>query len=272
MIANSVRGSLSVLVRRMNEGKAEMNSQSGEMRGESYRFMRRLRDFSILLVLASAPSAASAQLTFIEWTSTADGSGGGITATVNSTVTLGSIGFQFVSATDPVFVANYESSYSVLTFKASTGGPGDITSAITFSTPLPVGARLIASDVDYNGETLTLTTGGVGLALFEQLETMSGESSTFPSYDNMTGELVGTGAVGNNNPNNSEATVFDVSGLSAIQVSYDNGINNTGVAVGILFPPPPPVPAFSSPLVVIFLFGLLGLFGAYQIRHYSSHH
>lgn len=33
---------------------------------------------------------------------------------------------------------------------------------------------------------------------------------------------------------------------------------------------PAPIPVFGSPIVIIFLAGLLGLFGAYQIKHYSN--
>ena len=71
---------------------------------------------------------------------------------------------------------------------------------------------------------------GTPLSLDEQRETIDGSSSVFPSYDAGTGVL-STAAT---TPNDFEASVFDVSGISTIDVEFAGGLGSAGfVAIAL---------------------------------------
>ncbi len=118
-----------------------------------------------------------------------------------------------------------------------------ISSTLSFSESLPSGAKLLAIDLDFEAETFTLSSGGTPLVLLEQRETTDGASSDFPSYDSGTGTLSHSGG----STNEFEASVFDVSGLSAIDVDFVNGLGSAGlIAIALPIPEPAPVPAVGS--------------------------
>jgi hypothetical protein len=90
--------------------------------------------------------------------------------------------------------------------------------------------------------------------LLEQLESIAGQSSLFPTYDPLTGELV---AVRPNASglNDNEASVFDVSGLSSRDVGFRNGNANSGIGLALALPVPEP----GSAALVAFGLGSLAL-------------
>ncbi len=191
----------------------------------------------LLIRLFFAASPPAAETDFIVWTSGSAGSGGGISATVTSTVTQGSLTASSLNASDASFVADFAASYSVLRYRAEVV-PASISSTLAFSQPLPGGAKLLAIDLDFEGEAFTLSSGGAPLALLEQRETTDGASSDFPTYDSGTGTL--SHSAGSTNV--FEASVFDVSGLSTIDVDFVNGLGSAGL-IAIALPVPTPVPA-----------------------------
>jgi hypothetical protein len=169
---------------------------------------------------------------FIVWTSPSAGSGGGISATVTSTVTAGALSATTFNASDGTFISDFAASYSALHYASPTSGPANIRSTITFSPALPTGAKLIAVDVDYMGESLSLLSNESPLVLLEQRETTNKANSSFPAYNAGTGVLSATAP----NQNANEASVFDVSGLSVIDVHRTGGNTNSGVGVAIALP------------------------------------
>ena len=172
---------------------------------------------------------------FIEWSSITAGTGGGINATVAATITQGSMDFTTSTATDPSFVEEFADSFSVLLYIAQPTGPGNITSTISFSGPLPQGSRLIVVDVDFLQEGVTLIGGGAPLALLSQVETQAGETSTFPFYDPVLGTLI-TPHTTSGQTNEGDASIFDVSGLGAIDIAYFGGGSSSGVGITIALP------------------------------------
>ena len=183
------------------------------------------------------PSAAAATRIFVDWTSATGGSGGGIDATVAATINAGTMLTSSISATNPVYVDEFAASHSLLLYRTPTG-PADIISTISFSTVLPAGSRLIIIDVDHAQETATLLTSGTPLTLLAQLESMAGANSIFPSWNPLTGELVATTLSGQ--LNNGEASIFDLGGLTSIQVDVRGGNNSSTVALAIALPIPEP--------------------------------
>jgi len=205
----------------------------------------RLNNFSthwilILFIIFSLFSASGvfATSTFIQWSTISSGSGCGITATVSSTVTTGKLFFDnSLMATDLTFTSQFDSVYSGLTYNADGQIPANIDSVISFASPLPHGSRLIALDIDFDNETLTLTNNGSPLSLLGQIESFSGETSIFPNYNPATGDLITAGSTPGG-LNNREASIFDVSGLSSVQVSFMNGSYGSGIIVAIALPVP----------------------------------
>ena len=177
-------------------------------------------------------SPAMAETDFITWTSPSEGSGGGISATVTSTVTAGVLSAQTFNASDGTFISDFAASYSALHYASAASGPANISSTISFSQALPIGAKLIAVDVDYMGESLSLSSSGSPLSLLEQRETTNGANSVFPTYNAGTGVLSEAAPIQNAN----EASVFDVSGLSVIDVHRAGGNTNSGIGVAIALP------------------------------------
>jgi hypothetical protein len=195
---------------------------------------RPLLPFRILLptfaFLVASPAMAATN--FIVWTSPSAGSGGEISATVTSTVTAGALSAVTFNASDGTFISDFAASYSALHYASPASGPANIGSTISFSRALPIGAKLIAVDVDYMGESLSLSSNGSPLSLLEQRETINGANSFFPAYNAGTGVLSETAPDQNAN----EASVFDVSGLSVIDVHRTGGNTNSGTGVAIALP------------------------------------
>jgi hypothetical protein len=65
----------------------------------------------------------------------------------------------------------------------------------------------------------------------------------------LTGELVS--AIGGTTLNNNEASIFDVAGLSSIDVGFRNGNSGSGIGVALALPIPEPATA------ALLLFGLM---------------
>jgi hypothetical protein len=142
------------------------------------------------------------------------------------------------SASDGTFISDFAASYSALHYASPASGPANISSTISFSQALPIGATLIAVDIDYMGENLSLSSSGSPLLLLEQRETISGAISSFPTYNAGTGVLSETAP----NQNANEASVFDVSGLSVIDIDRAGGNTNSGTGIAVALPLAP-VPA-----------------------------
>ena len=75
------------------------------------------------------------------------------------------------------------------------------------------------------------------MPLLDQIESFDDETSIFPNYYPATGDLITAGSV-SGGLNNCEASIFDVSGLSSVQVSFMNGSYGSGVIVAIALPVP----------------------------------
>lgn len=190
--------------------------------------------FSSLAVLLS-PSIVSAGSSFIEWESGTSGSGGGINATVDATISKGSLTTFEGPATNPTFIELFAANYGGMSHFSGPGSTlSNIISTVSFSSTLPVGARLVVVDVDVAGENITLSSSGTPLTLLAQLETLTGQSSAFPSWDPLLGQLSATTPSGQFN--NTEASVFNISGLSSIQVDSFGGKNNSGIGVAVALP------------------------------------
>jgi hypothetical protein len=136
------------------------------------------------------------------------------------------------NASDGTFISDFAASYSALHYASPASGPANISSTISFSQALPIGAKLIAVDVDYMGENLSLSSSGSPLSLLEQRETINGANSVFPTYNASTGVLSEVAP----NQNANEASVFDVSGLSVIDVHRAGGNTSSGIGVAIALP------------------------------------
>lgn len=193
--------------------------------------------FFLMIATVLFPSVLFGGSTFMEWQSGTTGSGGGINVVVDTAIVKGSLTtFSNVNTgTNPVFVDLFSSSFEGMSHQSGPGStPSDIMTTVNFSSALPVGARLLVIDLDVAGESMTLFSGGNPLTLVTQLETRSGQSSDFPSWDSGTGVLTATTASGQFN--NTEASVFDVTGLTTIQVDSSGGKNNSGVGVAIALP------------------------------------
>jgi hypothetical protein len=107
---------------------------------------------SFLITIASlgsmAPAGAAASSILFEWTSATSGNGGGLTASVTSTIRQGFVETQTHNASEPAYVADFASSHSVFFWNVGSSPPGDIDSSFSFAAPLPSGARLIVLDLD----------------------------------------------------------------------------------------------------------------------------
>lgn len=211
--------------------------------------------FLFIFFTVLATSRVFAASIFMEWSSINEGSGGGITATVSSTVNSGTFFYGDVTASDPNFVTQFAASFPALHYKATFSAPADISSDFIFSTPLPSGSKLLVRDVDFEDETLTLTSNGSPLTLLAQIESIAGAISTFPIYNSLTGVLI-TAGTAPGGMNDGEVSIFDLSGLSSLQVSFENGLLNSGSNIAIAMPVPLP----GSHLLLISALGLLTYF------------
>lgn len=187
-------------------------------------------------LLASA-SAHAAPL-FADWES---GALGTITFIVTETETEGFIQPSEDTATDPVFVAAYADVFPTLQFQ-SGAGPADLRAQIQFSEPLPVGAQLLAFDLDFRMEIFRIASDIGFLTLLAQGETQAGGMSQFPIYNPADGTL--TSVFPGNGDNPFEYSLFDASGLSFLDISWINGGVSSGSRIVVVLPDgqPSPVP------------------------------
>jgi len=89
--------------------------------------------------------------------------------------------------------------------------------------------------VDYRGETVVLSSEGVPLTLVEQRETIDGEASTFPTWDPVVGTLVDATSSPSDN-NEWEASIFDLGGLSVVDVDFQGGNHQSGIQMVLALP------------------------------------
>jgi hypothetical protein len=75
--------------------------------------------------------------------------------------------------------------------------------------------------------------------------TIAGVTSEFPTWNAITGTLT---AITAEIPNDNEASIFDLSGLTSFNVDFDGGGLGSGVffAIALPIPIPPAVMLFSS--------------------------
>ena len=233
------------------------------MRSKSARFhFLRQRSLPVLLLWLLASSSSSfLGSDFITWSSPAMGSGGGVTASVVTTVTSGFHSTIQYPATNPDFVSQFAPSYSLLEYRSPSGaGGGDISSVITFSSSLPSGSKVLVVDVDARDETVILMGDGAPPPLLQQLESIAGEVSTFPIYNAATGSLVENGPA-SPDFNNREVTVFDASGLGGIDVTFLNGGVGSGCFVAVYVASAPQSVPLLTPFMLLLTVFLVGLSG-----------
>jgi len=167
--------------------------------------------------------------TFIAWASASSGSGGGITVTVSNVINGVIMDPLATTATDPDFISKFFSSYPAMRYHTTNTVPADISSSLVFSAPLPIGSKLFAVDVD-QGHILTLKSNGTPLTLINQFQTLANTSSPFPSYNAATGALSYPGST------DREATIFDVSNLSSIDLTCSGGSDGKDAFFAISLP------------------------------------
>ncbi|MCA8967021.1 MAG: PEP-CTERM sorting domain-containing protein [Planctomycetes bacterium] len=188
------------------------------------------------LALALGAGAAPATSIFT-WTSATAGSGGGIDATVTSTVNAGVLTTQTFSPTDPGFLGAFGDPISALHYRSPVSDdPADILSTITFSAALPTGAVLLIGDLDVWFENVTVAADGAPPVLLSQVESTAGATSAFPSYDSLLGILAST--AGPTGLNDREVSIFDISGISSLQIDFAGGALDSGVFAAIALPDP----------------------------------
>ncbi|MGI9431013.1 MAG: hypothetical protein ACR2PQ_02310 [Myxococcota bacterium] len=201
-----------------------------------------MRTLSVVAIIvwgaAFGPLSAQAASTFIEWSSTAAGSGGGIDATVVSTVREGEFSVADIGASDPDFVADFSDVVPTFAYR-TVSDHGDIEATITFSAPLPTDAMLLVIDVDAFLELVILSSEGTPLTLIEQVESADGAVSNFPTYNDVLGELAFTAG---GDDNDSEVSIFDLSGVTSIQVDFRNGMLGSGIRAAVALPTEVPEP------------------------------
>ncbi len=206
--------------------------------------MRRLSTLLFVCLLASS-GTASATLEDIEWSVILgeipgqgavgfEGAGGGITATVNFLIIQGDMSVRLQPLTDPAFIEQFGDGMSTLNYITQVAPPGgaNIASTILFSAPLPAGSRIVVVDVDFRGETVTLIGGADPLVLLDQVETQAGAGSSFPQW--AAPNLVEDHP--NDLGNDIEASIFDGSGLTSLDVGFTMG-EGSGIGVAVFVPP-----------------------------------
>ena len=219
-------------------------------------------------LVSTGPAAAG--LLFFEWPDTTGGSAGGIDASITATVAAGVMTTGTTTATNPAYRASFATPHPSLGYNSPQSGGANIESTIAFSHPLPEGARLIVYDLDFNNETVTLSADGVPPALLTQLETTEGASSFFPAWNPVTGTLVETHPASSGNQ--TEATVFDISGVQLLDVDFHNGGVNSGIRVAIAIPPAgiPLLPPAGIAALATMLAGALGIAHRRRVAQLSA--
>jgi hypothetical protein len=200
-----------------------------------------------VLTACFSGSVQASSLTYFNWTANGGGFGasqGGITAVVDfQTGGDDSLFKNVLTMTDPQFDSSYGATVPTLKMDSGSGGSaGSSNSFISFTSPLPIGARLFIFDVDIElrSERVFLSSRQ-NYSLLEQRESQAGATSGFPSWTSASGLLAAT----SDDANNEEASVFDVSGVSALTVSYRRAAGGTGVT-GASFAFEIPVPEPTS--------------------------
>lgn len=207
----------------------------------------RIKICLLLTLFALGNSSAHADFWYFSWSETSPGE---YSANVNSI----SAGLTYsTSAGDSTEIQTFfpsailfQSRYGgvIPTFVMTNGDAGssaNSVSSITFNTALPDNSILIAFDVDTirNDEFRFFNQDGGPLSLIEQLESIENATSTFPIWDSNAQTLTSANIGGNQ----SEASVFDISGNSTIDIGYfrDAGGSSLGgsvFAIGIAIPEP----------------------------------
>jgi hypothetical protein len=207
-------------------------------------------------------SVQAGSLTYFNWTANGGGFGasqGAITAVVDYQTGGDDLLFKNVlTMTDPQFVSSYGATVPTLKMDSGVGGSaGSSNSFISFTSPLPNGARLFIFDVDIElrSERVFLSSRQ-NYSLLEQRESQAGATSGFPSWTSASGLLAAT----SDDANNEEASVFDVSGVSAMTVGYRRNAGGAGVTgASFAFAIPVPEPGGMSILLGACLTNLAGL-------------
>lgn len=148
-----------------------------------------------------------------------------------------------LSFTASGFVAQFgETLPTIATTNGVGGSAADALAQFTFNQPLPAGARLLVFDVDVTrfNERYELSHVGGVLELYDQLEGNSGGTSIFPTWSSVTGLLQSQGS---RSDNDYEATVFDISGVTALTARFLRNSGGGGIAgahLAIAIPVPEP--------------------------------
>lgn len=207
-----------------------------------------MRTVSLLfaaIVAASSSILHAAPFEFFDWQPSDSGftaARAGITSSVEFQTAGDDILYKNVlTMTRPPFASAYGASVPTLKMDSGVAGSaGSSNTFVSFSSPLPVGARLFVFDVDIElrNEAVYLSSQQ-SISLLEQLETQSGATSGFPSWSPTLKSLTAT----SNNANNEEASIFDASGVSAVTISYRRtagGTGMTGASFAFALPVPEP--------------------------------
>jgi Tol biopolymer transport system component len=190
-------------------------------------------------------SAVAAPLTYFAWSPSGIqfvAANRGVNAVVDHQTDRDDLFYlNTLAMTNPTFVAAYGASVPALKFDSgASGSAGNTNAYVSFSSPLPAGSRLLIFDVDIEGrnERIFLSSREQH-SLLEQLETRPGANSSFPQWTPSTGRLLATSS----RPNDEEASVFDVGGVSAMTISYrrdSGGGGPTGASFAFAIPVPEP--------------------------------
>ncbi len=215
----------------------------------------------VAAVFALGGTRANAAPIYIDWASTSTGTGGGITANVSSTITSGAfvVGSSHIPS-DAGFIAEYGLLIPTLRYGSGpTTTPGIINSTIQFTAALPTGSELLIFDVDFLQETMVLLASSGVPALLAQRETVSSATSVLPSYNTGTGSLAALGTTITSPQNDFEVSIFDVSGVTSLQLDYSNGGFNSGIFAAIALPGA--ATAVSAPSAMLLMLLGLGIAG-----------
>lgn len=213
---------------------------------------------SFFSLFASPAATHALTLTYFSWqpagvnayTATAGSVSGNAVATIPGNDVVQPRALTFTS---PSFISQFGVTIPNMVMNSGvSGSAADSLVQFSFNKSLPTGSRLIVFDVDIAiyDERLQLSQVGGTLTLLSQLETSSGAASVFPSWTPATGML---SAQGSQNDNNYEATVFDVSGATAVSARFLRSSGGAGIAgahLAIGVPIPEPTSAWLSAIAL----------------------
>lgn len=155
------------------------------------------------------------------------------------------------------FITRFGSDVPSMFFENSAADPtADALAQAAFTPALPTGARLLVVDVDQANaqERIQLSSLGGSLTLLEQIETRSGASSQFPTWNPTTRVLQSVRS------NEEEASVFDVSGARSLDLWFTRGVGARGVSgayfiIAIPVPEPASLTLAALPLATLATLG-----------------